>query len=168
MDARSPAVSDCPNKDTVKMVRACAGACEVAEELVEKIVPASPEQEHRMNHHIETGSYMMQMVLHYEGDMNISFLIRVLSVMCAKNHILRTRLVRYGGKTYQVVLGDSIVFQTASNMYGYLAQNHQARMSYGSPLLRYAFIREACGENFFVWTGKSFKCDFIRVSRFTF
>lgn len=163
MDAESRTVINSQKADTTKIVRACAEACGVAYEIVEKICPASPEQGHRMNHHIETGSsYMMQTVLHYEGDLNESFLLRVLSAMRSKNHVLRTRLVKYEGQVYQVVLRDSIVFQSgAANLHGYLAQNSQTRMDYGTPLSRYAFIREPRGEAFFVWTGESLQTKFI-------
>ncbi|CAD6593617.1 MAG: hypothetical protein ASARMPREDX12_007357 [Alectoria sarmentosa] len=154
MDVESRTIINSQSADTTKIVRACAEACGVAYEIVEKICPASPEQGHRMDHHIETGSsYMMQTVLHYEGDLNESFLLRVLSAMRSKNHVLRTRLVKYEGHVYQVVLRDSIVFQSgAANLHRYLAQNSQTRMDYGTPLSRYAFIREPRGEAFFVWT----------------
>lgn len=163
MDGESRTVINSQNADTTKIVGACAEACGVAYKIVEKICPASPEQAHRMNHHIETGSsYMMQTVLHYEGDLNESFLLRVLSAIRSKNHVLRTRLVKYEGQVYQVVLRDSIVFQSgAANLHGYLAQNSQTRMDYGTPLSRYAFIREPRGEAFFVWTGESLQTKFI-------
>lgn len=165
MDAKSPAVS---TEDTIKLIHACAEACGVGIELVEKICPASEEQEHRMDHHVNVGSYMMQMVLHYEGELNQTFLLRVLSAMCFKNHILRSRLIKHEGQVYQVVLKDSIAFQQAGvDLHGFLAQNSQRRMNYGTPLFRYAFIREPHGEAFFVWTGKPLQTKFIPKLGFT-
>ncbi|KAF6222607.1 hypothetical protein HO133_000654 [Letharia lupina] len=154
MDAGSPTTTNSRKEDTDKMIRACAEACGVGRQIIEKICPASEEQEHYMEHHISTGSsYMMQMVLHYEGDLNQNFLLRVLSAMRFKNHVLRTRLVKHEGHVYQVVLRDPIVFQqTGVDLHGFLAQNSRTRMDYGTPLSRYAFVREPHGEAFFVWT----------------
>ena len=162
MEAKSPAVSTNSKEDTTRLIRACAEACGVGNEIVEKICLASEEQEHRMDHHIKLGSYMMQMVLHYEGDLNQNFLLRVLSAMCFKNHVLRSRLIKHEGQVYQVVLRESIAFQQAEiDLHGFLAQNSRRRMNYGTPLFRYAFIREPHGEAFFVWTGKSLQTKFV-------
>ncbi|KAL9073584.1 MAG: hypothetical protein Q9161_002824 [Pseudevernia consocians] len=153
MEAKSPAVSTNSEEDTTRLIRVCAEACGVGNEIVEKICLASEEQKHRMDHHVKSGSYMMQMVLHYEGDLNQTFLLRVLSAMCFKNHVLRSRLIKHEGQVYQVVLRESIAFQQAEiDLHGFLAQNSRRRMNYGTPLFRYAFIREPHGEAFFVWT----------------
>lgn len=155
MDAKSPVTTNSSQENTAKIVRACAEACGIDYRNVEKICPASEEQERRMDHHIKMGSYMMQMVLHYEGDLNQSFLLRILSAMRSKNHILRSRLIKHEGHVYQVVLRDSIAFHYAEvDLHGFLAQNSRTRMDYGTPLVRYAFIREPHGEAFFLWTGE--------------
>lgn len=165
MDAESPNISHGRNEDTDKIVRACAEACRVDRGLVEKIGPASDEQERRMDHHIDSGSsYMMQMVLHYEGDLNHDFLLRALTAMRSKNHVLRTRLVRHDGQVYQAVLRDSIMYQQATvGLHQFLGHNSRIRMDYGLPLFRYAFIRESHGEAFFIWTGESFQTEFISI-----
>lgn len=157
MDAESPNIPDGRKEDTDKIVRACAEACGVDQSLVEKIGSASDEQERRMDHHIDSGlSYMMQMVLHCEGVLNQDFLLRALSAMRFKNHVLRTRLVRHEDQVYQVVLRDSIMYQHAAvGLHQFLGHNSRMRMDYGTPLFRYAFIREPHGETFFIWTGES-------------
>ncbi len=162
MEADPPITTDIRNQDIDKIIRACAEACGVGCEVLEKICPASEEQEHRMDHHIKTGSsYMMQLVLHYEGELNQRFLLRVLSAIRFKNHVLRTRLIRYEGRVYQVILRDSIVFQQAGvSLHLFLAQNSQVCMNYGTPLFRYAFIREPYGESFFVWSGEPLQSEF--------
>ena len=170
MDVASPITTGRQKEDTDKITRACAEACGVDRKIVEKVCPASKEQEHRMDHHINTGqSYMMQMVLHNEGDLNHSFLLRVLSAMRVKNHILRTRLIRYDDQVYQVVLKDAIVFQQAGvDLHSFLAKNSRIRMDYGTPLFRYAFIQEPHGEAFFIWTGKLLQTGFFSKFRYTF
>lgn len=162
MDAESPTTTNGLEEYTIRMAHAGAEACGVAYEIVEKICPASPEQGHRMDHHINTGSsYMMQMVVQYEGDLNPDFLLRVLSAMRLKNHILRTRLIKLEGQVYQIVLKDSIVVQTGIGLRGYLVQNSRTRMDYGTPLFRHAFIQEPDGEAFLVWTGEPLQIEFI-------
>ena len=163
MEAGSASASDFRKEQTDKIVRACAEACGVDPGFVEKIGSASEEQECRMDHHISTGSsYMMQMVLHCEGGLNQDFLLRALSALRSKNHILRTRLVRLEGQVYQVVLRDGMMYQQAAvGLQPFLEHNRLTRMDYGAPLFRYAFIREPHGEVFFVWTGESLQTEFI-------
>ena len=151
------------NKSNIKkLIHACAEACGVDSGLIEKICLASEEQVHRMEHHIKTGSYMMQMVLHYEGVLDRNFLLQVLNGIRFKNHILRTRLVKYEGQVYQVISKDSLVFKyVETSIQVFLAQNSRVRMGFGTPLLRYAFVREPHGESFFVWSGEPLQTDYI-------
>ena len=136
-----------------ELIQACADACMVNRTIVDKVVPASSNQEHRMNHHLETGSYMTQMVLQYDGKPNKDFIINTLNVMRAKNHILRTRLIKHRGQTLQVVLKDSLHWQEKVGLLAYKKHNLNARMDFGTPLCRYAFVQES-HETFFVWTGE--------------
>ena len=137
-----------------KLSHACAKACGVDRETIENICPASVEQVHRMEYHIKTGSYMMQMVLQYEGVLDHIFLLQVLTGIRFKNHVLRTRLIEYEGQVHQVILKDSLVYhQAETSIDVFLAENSRVRMGYGTPLLRYAFVREPRGESFFVWSG---------------
>ena len=163
MEAGSLTTSDGRKEQIDKIVRACAEACGVGPGFVEKMGSASEEQERRMDHHIRTGSsYMMQMVLHCEGNLNQDFLLRALSALRSKNHILRTRLVRHEGQVYQVVLRDAMMYQQATvGLLPFLEQNRRTHMDYGAPLFRYAFIREPHGEAFFIWTGESLQTEFI-------
>ena len=162
MEVGSPTTSDGRKEHIDRLVRACAEACGVGLGFVEKMGPASEEQERRMDHHIRTGSYMMQMVLHCEGGLNQDFLLRALSALRSSNHILRTRLVRHEGQVYQVVLRDSMMYQQAAvDLRPFLEQNRRTPMGYGAPLFRYAFIREPHGEAFFIWTGESLQSELI-------
>ena len=154
MDAGSPITDESRTDETEKIISACAKACGVGRDLAEKIGLASEAQKHRMDHHVKTGSYMMQMVLHFEGNQNQSFLLRVLSAMRLKNHILRTRLIKYEGYVYQLILKDEIVCQMGADLHGFLAHDSQTRMDYGTPLFRYAFVKESHGEAFFIWTSE--------------
>ena len=162
MDTGVHTTTNIPREEVEKLTNACAEACGVGSGTIEKICPASEEQIHRMEHHIKIGSYMMQMVLHYEGVLDQTFLLLVLNGIRFKNHILRTRLVKYEGQVYQVILKDSLVYQQVGTMIEvFLAQNSQVRMGYGTPLLRYAFIREPGGESFFVWSGEPLQIAYI-------
>ena len=163
MDTSTPTTNNLRKEDVEKLTSACAEACGVGRETVEKICPASEEQRHRMDRHIETGSsYVVQIVMHHEGHLNQNFLLRVLSAIRFKNHVLRTRLIEYEGKVYQVILRDSIVFQqVGASLQVFLARNSQVHMGYGTPLFRYAFIQEPHGESFFVWSGEPLQTEFI-------
>lgn len=141
--------------DGEKFILACAEACGVERGTIENICPASEEQVHRMDHHIETGSYMMQIVLQCEGVVDSNFLLEVLNGIRFKNHVLRTKLIPYRGQTYQVILRDSLVYHSVeTRIEDFLAQNSRVRMGYGTPLLRYAFIQDPRGESFCVWSGE--------------
>ena len=164
MEAGAHATTGIGKVEIEKLTNACAEACGVGSGIVEKICLASEEQVHRMEHHIKTGSYMMQMVLHYEGVLDHNFLLRVLNGIRFKNHVLRTKLVKHEGQVYQVILKDSLVFQqVGTSIEAFLAQNSQVRMGYGTPLLRYAFVREPHGESFFVWSGEPLQIDYVPV-----
>ena len=155
MDAGAHTTIGIGDTEIEKLPHACAEACGVAIKIIEKIVPATEEQIHRMEYHIKTGSYMMQMVLQYEGVLDHNFLLQALNGIRFKNHILRTKLVKYEGQVYQVILRDSLSFQQVETSIDvFLARNSRIRMGYGTPLLRYAFIREPHGESFFVWSGE--------------
>lgn len=105
---------------------------------------------------------MIQLVMHYEGVLDCNFLLQVLNGIRFKNHILRTRLVKYEGLVYQVILKDSLIFrQVEASIEAFLARDSQIRMDYGDPLLRYAFIRNPHGDSFFVWSGEPLQIDFI-------
>ena len=162
MDTGVHTTTDITREEMEKLTNACAEACGDDSGIIEKICPASEEQIHRMEHHIKTGSYMMQMVLHFEGVLDQNFLLSVLTGMRFKNHILRTRLVKYEGQVYQVILQDSLKYQQVGTRIDvFLAQNSQVRMGYGTPLLRHAFIQEPDGESFFVWSGEPLQIAYI-------
>ena len=173
MDTGSPSTTDIPSEDTQRRLEACARACGVARDIIEKICPASEEQKLRMDHHVNTGSsYMMQIVLHHEGDLtqkNQDFLLRVLSAIRLKNHVLRSRLIKHEGQVYQIVLKDSIVFQRIDgDLHSFLAHNSRTRMNYGTPLCRYAFVRDPHSEGFLIWTGEPRDKNLIHELDYTF
>ena len=164
MEGGSCTTTGIGKEDLEKLIHACAEACGVDRGIVDKIYPASGEQIHRMEHHIKTGSYMMQMVLHSEGVLDQSFLLAVMSGLRFKNHILRTRLIKYEGQVYQVILKDSLLHhQVETSIEVFLAQNSQVRMGYGTPLLRYSFVRDPYGESFFVWSGEQLQIPALEL-----
>ena len=148
------------NKELASTLRLTFGA--VDSEIMERICLATEEQVHRMEQHIRTGAYMMQMVLGYEGDLVHKFLRSVLNGIRSKNQILRTRLVKHEGQVYQVVLKDVIVFDYLKiDIQAFLAQNSRRTMSYGTPLLRYAIIQAPHDQSFLVWSGEPLQIDQI-------
>jgi hypothetical protein len=138
------------------VISACAEACNVDRQLIEHIHHATPEQEHRINHHIKNGSYLEQMVLQFDHKATIEqqeFFIKVINTIRVKNHILRTRLVKHESAVYQVVLKDGNRWTTKGDLEVYLCENINTRMGYGSELCRYALLGDEHGQTFFISTG---------------
>ena len=149
-------------EDVEKLYKGCAEACRVDRGIIEQICPATKEQVYRMEHHMKTGSYMMQMVLHYDGALDHSFLIRVLNGIRSKNDVLRMRLVKHEGQVHQVILKDSLRFLLVeTSIDAFLAENSRVRMGFGTPLLRYAFVRKPHSESFFVRSGEPLQIAYI-------
>ena len=163
MEAGAQSTIDIDMKANKELASALLLTCEAVDSgIMERICLATEEQVHRMEQHIRTGAYMIQMVLGYEGDLVHEFLLLVLNGIRSKNQILRTRLVKHEGQVYQVVLKDNIVFEhTKIDIQAFLAQNSRRNMSYGSPLLRYAIILAPHGQFFFVWSGEPLQIDQI-------
>ena len=162
MEAGAHSTTDIDMIANKKLTRALLHACGVTlgSGIMEKICLATEDQMHRMEQHIETGAYMMQIVLDYEGVMDEEFLLRVLNEIRSKNQILRTRLVKHEGQVYQVILKDTIEFKfTKKTLEGFLSTNARKPMNYGSPLLRYAFVQADPRQSFFVWSGEPLQVD---------
>ena len=137
-----------------KLARPCAKACGVSDDSVEGIFPASEEQVHCMEHHIQTGSYVLQTVLQFQGNMTKNFLCGVLNMIRSKNAVLRTRLVKYEGRVFQVILEDFVELrQVKADIDVFLARDSALRMGYGTPLFRYTLV-QGPQESLIVLTGK--------------
>ena len=137
---------------------ACAQACNVDREMIEFVSPARPEQQRRLEGHLATGSYVETMVfesiLKPDRDQK-DFLITAFEAVRFDNRLLRTRLVQYGERVLQVVLGDRAEWTEGVDSSVYMGDNSVVRMNYGEPLFRYAFLEDEDKPTYFVWTSMS-------------
>ena len=144
---------------------ACAQACNVDREMITIVFPAHPEQQRRMECHLETGSYVETMAFDFEqkpDDEQKRFLMTAFEAVRSRNCLLRTRLVKYKGQVLQVILSDKADWTEGADLSAYKSQNRMIRMEYGKPLFRYAWLEDKNKPTHFVWTGmsnKSSKCQ---------
>lgn len=147
-----------PSEDEVC---ACAQACNVDREMINIVSPAHPEQQRRMERHLEMGWYMdtMSFEFHRKPDREkMRFLMKVFEAVRSKNCLLRTRLVKYKGQVLQVVLGDEAKWDKGDDLSAYKVQDSGIRMDYGRPLFRYALLEDKYKPtSYFVWTRMSQK-----------
>lgn len=137
---------------------ACAQACNVDRETIESVTLAHPEQQRRLEGHLTTGSYMETIVfesIQKPDRIQKKFLITALEAVRFENCLLRTRLVKYGERVLQVVLGDRAEWTEGLDSAVYMGNNSVVRMNYGHPLFRYAFLEDVDKPTYFVWTSKS-------------
>ncbi len=139
---------------------ACAQACHVDREMIEFVFPAHPEQQRRMEGHLEMGSYMETAVFEFDQKLNREqkkdFMIAFEAVRL-KHCLMRTRLVKYKEQVLQVVLSDKADWTVCGDFSAYRDRNRMSRMDYGRPLFRYAFLEDENKSTYFVWTGMSNK-----------
>ena len=67
--------------------------------------------------------------------------------------VLRTRIVHtQNSGSIQVVLNTIDPWSSATDLETYLAEDLENPVQYGAPLMRLAIVKQANGENYFVWT----------------
>ena len=137
---------------------ACAQACNVDRETIESVTLAHPEQQRRLQAHLTTGSYMETIVfqsIQKPDRIQKDFLITASNAFRFENCLLRTRLVQYGERVLQVVLGDRAEWTEPLDSSVYMGNNSVARMNYRQRLFRYAFLEDGDKPTYFVWTSRS-------------
>lgn len=132
-------------------IQACADSCGIAPELIEDIFPSVDLQNLLMQLHLQSGSYVLQLVFELEGIRDTALVRRAFDTIRAKNQVLRTRLVQMGSDVLQVALKDPIVWHNATDLKTYTAKDSESRMGYGQPLVRYAVVQEP-EKTYIVWT----------------
>lgn len=143
---------------------ACAQACNVDRAIVDTVSPAHPEQQCRMECHLERGSYMEMMSFKFDQKLDQEqkrSLMTAFEAVRSKKCLLRTRLVKCKGQVLQVVLRDRAHWTEAADLSAYKKQYRGYRMKYGKPLFKYAWLEEEGKPTHFVWTGmlnRSSKC----------
>ena len=132
-------------------IRACARACDVEQESIEDIFPATDFQVLAFYQHMASGTMTFQIVLETDGAFDLDLLRQVWQHLHDKNHILRTRLVNRHDRILQVVVNDNIQWGIGHDLAQYKVSDMSRRIGSGDSLFRYAIVNEG-DRVFVVWT----------------
>jgi amino acid adenylation domain-containing protein len=140
--------------DMQELIQFAAEQCQVPVDQIEDIYPCTPLQEglvalvaKRPGHYIATFEYELA------GTVNIERFKSAWSVTAAANTILRTRIIQSDtAGTLQVVVRDSIVWQTFDDEHAYEEHIKAMSMGMGEVLVDFALIQPLPD------TQKPFKC----------
>ena len=138
------------------VVRFCSQACNVKRQTIAQVYPAHQHQADQMQSHVETGTFMEMLVFAFDKRASAQqkrFFIKAFNTIRKRNDVLRTRLIRLGERTLQVVVNDEAQWLVGGTLTAYLKKNQGSRMDYGKPLFRYALLDESSNEpTVFLWT----------------
>ena len=126
------------------LIQKCAKVCRVNRQEIQDILPSIAMQELVFNWHLHDGGSMVQYVFQIHGPARKDQIREVVDVIQQQNQILRTRMVRYNGILYQVVVRDTVEWYEGTDLSTYRSHvfSKDARVGYGDPLYRCAFIEE--------------------------
>ncbi|CZS96958.1 uncharacterized protein RAG0_06072 [Rhynchosporium agropyri] len=110
-------------------------------------------------------SYMVQHVLSLNSDIDTSKFRECWENVVSQNAILRTRIFHVGTMcSLQVVLKESVCWQTGVSLGKYLEQDKTSPMGVGEPLSRFAMLESGKDIRHFVWTAHHSVFDQYSVS----
>ncbi|KAL8788108.1 MAG: hypothetical protein Q9213_001866 [Squamulea squamosa] len=131
------------------VVRLCEEQCKISRDSIEDIFPCTARQKFVMTSYLGENTYFNQMVFHFSGSETL--LQNAWTLIQRRNPILRTRIVNTDGAHLQVVLRGTSAWASGSDLHQYKAQDAQIPLGLGTPLARYAIVREG-SRTYFVWT----------------
>lgn len=133
--------------------------CGLSAESIEDMYPCTPFQEGVMALSTRRpGAYMAQHVFELSTGLNLNLtdFYAAWEAVVKQNPILRTRIVQTGSAgLMQLVAKDEISWLFRNDLDGYLRQDREIPMDFGTPLCRYAIIMPMSAQrdkSFFVWT----------------
>lgn len=136
-----------------------AAQADLVAEYIEDLYPCTPFQEGVMALSIgQPGAYMAQHVFELltGSNLNLTNFYAAWDAVVKLNPILRTRIIQTGSAgLMQLVARDKISWQFRSDLDGYLGQDKETLMGFGTPLCRYAIITPSTAprnKSFLVWT----------------
>ncbi|KAF2404842.1 peptide synthetase [Trichodelitschia bisporula] len=142
--------------DGWRMEDACAeaaAACGVDPAAIEDIYPCTPLQETLMAFSVKsTDVYIAQRVIELPDLERTEKLKAAWEAATTESPVLRTRIAQFPDRgLMQVIVKESITWQTGSNLEEYLARDRSTRVDLGDALSRYAIIWQG-DKGYFVWT----------------
>ncbi|KAK9777069.1 putative Carrier domain-containing protein [Seiridium cardinale] len=140
---------------TVASIHDAARICQVPEELIEDLYPATPMQEALMSISAHRSNvYTHRLVFKIPESLDIPRFQRSWEMLVAAQPILRTRIVTLPqAGTIQVVLRSDISWNPSSALDQFIHYDEITPFAYGSALTRYAIVRDDQNVMYFAWSG---------------
>ncbi|KAL4789174.1 hypothetical protein BDV19DRAFT_395291 [Aspergillus venezuelensis] len=131
-----------------------AKQCGVAVEQVQDVYPCTPLQEALLaNTSRQEAAYVSRQSYVLSNNIDLARFKAAWEALAKTTAILRTRIVISAEGSWQVVVKGPIDWLSHSGaLEEYIQQDKAHRVGLGQPLARYAIVKEASGDLFFVWT----------------
>ena len=147
-------LKDADNRD--RHIEEAARQCEVDMSTVRDVYPCTPLQEGLLALSVkEPGSYVAQNIFQLPSAINLDRFCDAWAAVVKATDILRTRIVYMQALgSLQVVLDETIQWQSAATLEGYLSKDREILIGFGGPLARYGLVKDSSQEDkhYFIWT----------------
>lgn len=129
-----------------------ATICNLSRDQIQDLYPGSPLQEGLISLTLKrAGNYVMQNVLNLRDSIDEAAFRKAWEQVVLSSSVLRTRIVQHRKGILQAVVADGIRWIEADSLTTYQAMDKSIPMGLGTPLARYALIKDH-GSRWFVWT----------------
>ncbi|KNG89441.1 nonribosomal peptide synthase [Aspergillus nomiae NRRL 13137] len=138
--------------DPEQLATEAASLCGISRTAVEDIYPCTPLQEGLMVlNRQHAASYTNQTVFAIPDTLDLPRFKKAWEKVAERSTILRTRMVNASDGLFQVVLKQTMTWESAHDLDAYLKQDSSNPIDYGQPMARYAIV-SAPTQKYFVWT----------------
>ncbi|OGM44001.1 nonribosomal peptide synthase [Aspergillus bombycis] len=141
-----------PQVDPEQLATEAASLCGISRTAVEDIYPCTPLQEGLMVlNRQNAASYTNQTVFALPDTLDLPRFKEAWEKVAERSTILRTRMVNASDGLFQVVLKQTMTWESAQDLDAYLKKDSSNPIDYGQPMARYAIV-SAPTQKYFVWT----------------
>ncbi|KAE8382027.1 hypothetical protein BDV26DRAFT_49940 [Aspergillus bertholletiae] len=138
--------------DPEQLATETASLCDVSRTSIEDIYPCTALQEGLMVlNRQHAASYTAQSVFELPDTLDLSRFKEAWEQVTERSTILRTRMVNASDGLFQVVLKQTIAWESADDLDTYLKKDLSNPIDYGQPMARYAIVSTPT-QRYFVWT----------------
>lgn len=138
----SESKTQCTSSKEYKQLRAeCAHACGVDTDAIDDIAPSTPLQRRLASLNRDLGLWVLSLTFSCQ-NVGLAELEQIVETIRSRNAVLRSRMVKLDDNIYNVVLQDQAIWETSSSLAKYLSLVKGARMLYGAPQVRYAYVQD--------------------------
>ncbi|QMW34815.1 hypothetical protein F9C07_2280446 [Aspergillus flavus] len=141
-----------PQLDSERLATEAASLCGISRTAVEDIYPCTPLQEGLMVlNRQNAASYTNQTIFALPDTLDLPRFKEAWEKVAERSTILRTRMVNASDGLFQVVLKQTMTWESADDLDAYLKNDSSNPIDYGQPMARYAIV-SAATQKYFVWT----------------